>query len=131
VEFAAGVTGTFSLAGTAARPNRTVHVVGTVGEIAGVLEDGELTVRRFGDASMPSTDTFVSERIAVGGTDDSHGGGDQRLVADFVRTVHGEPASISCTSIDDSLHGHLLVYAAEQARRTRAWVDVADVAGQR
>jgi hypothetical protein len=45
-----------------------------------------------------------------------HGGGDQRLVADFVKYVRGEQPSLACTSIDDSMCGHLTVYKAEDSR---------------
>jgi hypothetical protein len=46
----------------------------------------------------------------------SHGGGDIRLVADFVKYVRGEQPSLACTSIDDSMCGHLTVYKAEDSR---------------
>ena len=48
----------------------------------------------------------------------SHGGGDLRLVEDFVRVLQGEQPSISCTNINDSLNGHLAVFRAEKSRRT-------------
>ena len=37
----------------------------------------------------------------------SHGGGDLRLVEDFVHVLQGEEPSISCTTIKDSINGHL------------------------
>lgn len=35
----------------------------------------------------------------------SHGGGDLRLVEDFVHVLQGEEPSISCTTIKDSING--------------------------
>ena len=35
-----------------------------------------------------------------------HGGGDERLAADFVQFVRGEKPSLACTSIFDSVAGH-------------------------
>jgi hypothetical protein len=53
-----------------------------------------------------------------------HGGGDLRLVADFLRVVRGEPASISTTDIRDSVAGHLIGFCADRAMQERRVVDV-------
>jgi predicted dehydrogenase len=130
IDFADGATGTFTLTGTAARPNRTLHVVGSAGEISGVLEDGELVIRRFGpdERGRLPAETMRTDRVQIADTADSHGGGDLRLVADFVRTVRGEPPSPSSTAIADSVNGHLLVYAAELARTQQRWVSLTEFA---
>ncbi len=47
----------------------------------------------------------------------SHGGGDLRLVEDFVRVLQGQTPSISCTNIADSINGHLSVFRAEKSRK--------------
>jgi hypothetical protein len=46
---------------------------------------------------------------------DGHSGGDSRLVNDFVIMELGLPRSISATVLDDSINGHLLVYAADES----------------
>ena len=48
--------------------------------------------------------------------DDTHGGGDIELVKDFVRYVRDGEMSISCTSLDASLLGHLVVFLADESR---------------
>jgi hypothetical protein len=50
--------------------------------------------------------------------------GDQRLAADFVRVVRGEPASTSATCLEDSVHGHLIGFLADQAMEDRRVVDI-------
>jgi hypothetical protein len=40
------------------------------------------------------------------------------LVRDFVRTLRGETPSISATTLEDSLHGHLMGFGADRTRRT-------------
>ena len=45
-----------------------------------------------------------------------HGGGDERLAADFVKFIRGEKPSLACTSIFDSVAGHLAVYLADNSR---------------
>jgi hypothetical protein len=52
-----------------------------------------------------------------------HGGGDARLVADFLNYLRDEPRSISCTSLDDSVHGHLIGFLADRAREERRVVE--------
>ena len=60
------------------------------------------------------------------GVNGTHGGGDLRLVEDFVRVLQGKTPSISCTSIEDSVNGHLAVFRAEKARKTGTVVSLAD-----
>ena len=49
-------------------------------------------------------------------TEAGHGGGDGRLVEDFIKYLTGEETSISCTSLEDSIYGHLAVYKADESR---------------
>ncbi|MFH1568218.1 MAG: gfo/Idh/MocA family oxidoreductase, partial [Gemmatimonadota bacterium] len=53
-----------------------------------------------------------------------HGGGDMRLVADFLRVVRGEPASLSTTSLEDSVTGHLLGFLADRASEENRSLEV-------
>lgn len=121
VEFADGATGSLSMIGNSALPSRTIHIVGTDGELFGELHSGEITVRRIpaGGPERAHVDTY-----SVTDGDDMHGGGDLRLVADFVSVLAGEPPSISTTSLADSLNGHLIGFAAECARLEGRWVSI-------
>jgi hypothetical protein len=44
-----------------------------------------------------------------------HGGGDLRLMADFLRLARGEQPSISTTTLTDSVNGHLIGFCADRA----------------
>lgn len=46
---------------------------------------------------------------------DGHSGGDSRIAADFVNMVLGRERSLSSTVIEDSINGHLAVYAADES----------------
>ena len=46
---------------------------------------------------------------------DEHGGGDERLMAAFVRTVRGQESEALCTA-EDALESHLMCFAAEDSR---------------
>lgn len=125
VEFADGATGSLSMIGNAALPSRTIHIVGTDGELFGELHSGEITVRRI-PAGGPERALVEAHVVADG--DDMHGGGDLRLVADFVSVLAGEPPSLSTTTLTDSLNGHLIGFAAERARHEGRWVSVHETA---
>lgn len=119
VEFADGATGTLSMIGNAAVPSRTIHVVGTKGEVFGELHSGQITVRRI---NSHGSERATEERIEVSGGEQIHGGGDHLLVADFVDVLAGNPPSISTTALADSINGHLIGFAAEKAREEGRWV---------
>lgn len=112
IEFEDGSTATHAMIGGAARPCRSIHLVGTIGEIQGVMDDGRFVVRAIDP--RPGCE-YAEEMIDVSVAGDGHGGGDMRLVEDFVRVLRGEPPSISCTSLDDSLAGHLIGFRADRA----------------
>ncbi|WP_434080972.1 Gfo/Idh/MocA family protein [Sanguibacter sp. Z1732] len=45
VEFEDGATGSLSMIGNAARSSRTIHLIGTKGELFGTMQDGNFTLR--------------------------------------------------------------------------------------
>ena len=101
------------MVGGAARACRTIHLIGTEGELYGVLEDGEFTIRR---PSLEKGRLYTEEKVQIGTQNDSHGGGDLLLVEDFVRVMRGEEPSISYTSLDRSITGHRIGFQAESSR---------------
>lgn len=123
VEFADGCTVTHNMIGGVSRPGRSIHLVGTEGEIQGFMEDSVFFVRH--PDPTPGHEYF-EERVDTTTGDGGHGGGDLRLVADFVRVLRGESASISTTSLEDSVRGHLIGFAAEKSRHERTTVNVGD-----
>lgn len=122
VNFASGATGSFNMIGGAASSMRRIHIIGTKGEIFGELEESKYTVRMINpspDAKNGEHDVEVVDLNITGdmtGAFGGHGGGDGRLALDFVNYVRGGEASLACTSIFDSLAGHLAVYKADQSR---------------
>ncbi|HIT76158.1 MAG TPA: Gfo/Idh/MocA family oxidoreductase [Candidatus Avipropionibacterium avicola] len=127
VEFDTGAVGTLSLTGTAARGDRTIQIVGTEGEITGSLAEERFEVRRF-SADQPRA---VVESVSVSAPADAakyaghgHGGGDLRLMADFVALLRGGRPTLSTTALADSINGHLAGFAAEQGRLSGRWVEL-------
>lgn len=121
LNFKDGSTATLNMIGGAAKPERNIHIIGTKGEIKGVFDDSVYTVRKI-DHTVANG--WSKERVDLqiegdkSGMNGSHGGGDLRLVGDFVHVLQGQEPSVSCTRIDDSVNGHLAVFLADRARRT-------------
>ena len=127
VEFADGSTGTLNMIGGAAKPSRSIHLIGTHGEIQGYLEESRFAVRHID----PRPGHEYSEEIVdlnVGGdmtgAQGGHGGGDERLVADFLRYLNGESPSLSTTTLDDSIAGHLIGFSADRSRTEGRSVEI-------
>jgi predicted dehydrogenase len=116
IQFADGSTATHSLVAGASEPCRTVRIVGTDGEIEGKLEEGFFHVKR---PDPRCGHEFALERVEVNVSNESHGGGDHRLVEDFIRVVQNQSPSLSTTTIEESIHGHLIGFAADQAMAER------------
>lgn len=114
VEFADGSTATHNMIGATSRPSRWIHLIGTTGEIQGVMDEGSFVIRH---PDARAGHEYSEERIDVKVSGDGHGGGDLRLVGDFVSVIKGQPVSISTTSIEDSVYGHLIGFAADDSRR--------------
>lgn len=113
IEFEDGSTASHNLTGATSKSCRTIHITGTKGEISGTMEDGYFLVRQ------PDTrpgHLYKEERIELNVASDMHGGGDLRLIADFVRTLQGDKPSLSSTSLEKSIYGHQIVFAAERSR---------------
>lgn len=122
IEFEDGSTATHNMIGGASRPSRSIHLIGTEGEIQGVLEDSKFVIRHID--SRPGHE-YSEELVDLNLTTDmhgafgGHGGGDLRLVADFCSTLKGREPSISCTTLDDSVNGHLIGFRADQSLELR------------
>ncbi|MEE2657004.1 MAG: Gfo/Idh/MocA family oxidoreductase [Candidatus Latescibacterota bacterium] len=127
IEFADGVSATLNMIGGSAKPTRSLHILGTRGEIQGVLEDSRFVIRHIDPRSGHEYSEEVVD-LKVGGdmtgAFGGHGGGDMRLVKDFLKVVRGESPSLSTTSIEDSVTGHLIGFSADRARREGHVVEV-------
>lgn len=114
--FSDGATGTFSMTGGAAASGRHIHITGTKGEITGTFEEQCFKISRIApEADGGRTSQMVDVSAEQQGN--AHGGGDQAIVRDFIALLTGEQVSPCCTTLDDSMVGHQLVFLAEQSRK--------------
>ncbi len=78
MEMESGVTISFHMCGLNQRNYRTIHIMGTGGDISGDLEEETLVLNRFGKEPEVI-------RMNVEETISGHGGGDYRMLADMFR----------------------------------------------
>ena len=123
VTFADGAIATHTMAANSARPMRKIHIIGTEGEIQGIFDDNRFTLRH---RDVRPGGEYTEEVVDLGNMGDTtgafgdHGGGDLRLAMDFVEFAQGGKPSISCTSLEDSVNGHRIVFAADRAMAEQA-----------
>ncbi len=119
IEFEDGCTATLNMIGGSAKPSRSLHLIGTQGEIQGCLEDSLFKIRRIDPRPGHEYAEEVVDLKVTGdmtGAHGGHGGGDGRLVWDFVNVLRGGQPSLSSTGIEDSVAGHLMGFFADRSR---------------
>ena len=111
--FKNGATATHNMIGGTARSTRTIHVVGTKGEMYGDFEGGSLHLQLI-QTDSPTGYHFEDVEIATF-SEDTHGGGDIGLIRDFVDYIRDGKVSVECTAIENSVAGHLAVFLADKS----------------
>lgn len=116
--FEGGRTASFTLAAFNEGGHRRTRIFGTRGSLSG---DGvQIEQFDFLTDARTTTDTRARDGSLAGG----HGGGDEGLMAAFLEAIGSGDASRILSGLDESLESHLMVFAAEQARRENRVVDV-------
>lgn len=121
VRFADGAIATHAMVTNTPRALRKVHIIGTEGEIMGCFEDSAFSLYH---RDLRPDCEFTVERVDTGNQGDTagvfggHGGGDLRLMEDFIDLLDGRPTSISRTILSDSINGHKLVFLADEAMQS-------------
>lgn len=120
MEFAAGKTASFTMTAFTMAGHRRTSIFGTRGEIYG---DGvNIQITDFLTDETRTIDTTSSDSSILGG----HGGGDLGLMSSFIQAVATDDPSGLLSGPDETLESHLIVFAAEQARREHRVVDLKD-----
>jgi predicted dehydrogenase len=118
IEFADGSTATHNMVAGTSRPMRKIHIIGTEGELHGIMDDNKYQIRKIDPrpgCEFTEIEYDLKNEGDTTGAFGGHGGGDIRLSADFVSLLEGNEPSISCTTIADSVNGHLIGFAADRA----------------
>jgi predicted dehydrogenase len=112
MRFTGGISVTLTMQGHAHLEGRTTRIEGSQAALSAHLGHGGswIEVHRHRDDRRQRFDT--SAKLG-----DGHGGGDQRLMASFVRSLRSGETASTLTTARQSLESHLMAFAAEQARR--------------
>lgn len=131
IEFEGGATATHNMFGATAKPGRDIHIIGTTGELQGDLEEMKLVLRRPDPSegkrqlnAYSQQEVPIDMPVGADGGPLGHGGGDMRLIADFISVLRGETTSKGVSRLEDSLTGHRIAFAAETARLEKRVVEL-------
>lgn len=112
MEFAEGVTATFTMTAFTPHVDRRTQIFGTTGFL-----DGDGTRVRLHDFVTEKTETIEVPDGGTGmDTDAGHAGGDAGLMDAFTTAVETGDATHILSGPAESLESHLAVFAAERAR---------------
>ena len=111
-EFQGGVTASFTMTAFTRARGRETRIFGTRGELYG--DSQHLSVFDFLTNETTAIDTDVA---SDGSIRSGHGGGDDGLMAAFVRAVAQGDPSLILSGPQETLESHLMVFAAERSRR--------------
>ena len=88
---------------------RTIHLMGSHGEIRAHMGKGEIIVNDFSAGTQ--------ELLQVTPSGQGHAGADEGLVRDFVARLRGEVTGPALTSLAASIESHEMAFAAEESRK--------------
>ncbi len=110
--FKNGITAAFSMEAHVSYEGRRTRIMGSKGDIAGDME------------TFVMTDFASKKQTSWNLKTDHHGGGDHRLVADWVQAVAQQNKELLSSSIEASVESHLMAFAAERSRLNRSIEEV-------
>lgn len=106
--FQNGITAAFSMEAHVSYEGRRTRIMGSKGDIAGDMETFVMT--NFENKKQTSWNLKT----------DPHGGGDHRLVHDWLQAVSQQNKDLLSSSIEISVESHLMAFAAERSRLNRS-----------
>lgn len=110
--FENGVTAAFSMEAHVSYEGRRTRIMGSKGDIIGDMETFVLT------------DFKTNQKTTWSLKTDAHGGGDHRLMKDWVQAVYQQDKSLLSSSIEVSVESHLMAFGAERSRINRTIEDI-------
>lgn len=117
ISFESGVVATFTLSAFTQDIDRTIRLMGSAGEIYGDLKQGRIECTDFLTGSKRT--------IRVKAQENGHHGGDDALMYEVEAVLRsGDRRVKSRSDIAEALEGHLICFAAEQARLEDRTVDM-------
>ncbi len=110
--FENGTTAAFSMEAHVSYEGRKTRIMGSKGDIIGDME------------SFVLTDFKTRKQTSWSLKTDAHGGGDHRLVKDWVQAVYQQNKDLLSSTIEVSVESHLMAFGAERSRQNRTIEDI-------
>ncbi|MBC7776068.1 MAG: Gfo/Idh/MocA family oxidoreductase [Phycisphaerae bacterium] len=107
MEFEGGTTANFSMEAFTSYEGRRTRVMGSMGDIVGDMDTFTLTDFRTGKSTVYDNSSG-----------DGHGGGDWRLVRNWLQAVSQRKPELLTSTIDASIESHVMGFMAEKSRKT-------------
>lgn len=106
------VTASFSMEAFTSYAGRRTRVMGTLGDVVGDM------------TAMTHTDFLTGKKNEWKQESDGHGGGDWRLVDDWIQAVSKKDPSLLTSTIDQSIESHVMGFMAEKSRKSKKVMEV-------
>ena len=106
------VTASFSMEAFTSYDGRRTRVMGSMGCIVGDMTSFTLTDFRTGKETVWKEET------------DGHGGGDWRLVSNWIQAIDKNDPGLLTSTIDQSIESHIMGFMAEESRKNFKVMDV-------
>lgn len=117
------ITVTFTMSGFN-KGGRSTRVMGTKGEL--FFEDDLASARFFNFDTRSYEELPTNEAKVDASINGGHGGGDTGIVAVLYEYINDEIEMKEVSEIGISIENHMLVFAAEESRKTNTVVDIKD-----
>lgn len=105
--FEGGLTAAFSMEAFTSYDGRRTRVMGSLGDVVGDMN------------SFVMTDFLTGKKTEWKQDTDGHGGGDWRLVTDWINAIDKKDPSLLTSTIDASIESHVMGFMAEESRKTK------------
>lgn len=103
--FEGGLTAAFSMEAFTSYAGRRTRVMGSLGDVVGDM------------TSFTHTDFLTGQKTEWKQDSDGHGGGDWRLVSDWINAVSKHDPALLTSTIDASIESHVMGFMAEESRK--------------
>lgn len=118
--FEDGVTASFSMDAFTPFGGRRTRVMGSMGYIEGDMD--KMVIHDFRTDKIKKYETTVEEIENY--KNEGHGGGDWRLVADWVQAIAQKDKTLLSSTIEASIESHIMCFKAEESRKEMKVVPV-------
>jgi hypothetical protein len=102
--FEGGLTASFSMEAFTSYEGRRTRIMGSMGDIVGDM------------SSFTLTDFLTGKKTEWKQATDGHGGGDWRLVKDWLHAISERNPALLTSTIDASIESHVMGFMAEESR---------------